>query len=264
MAKARAKKSKGLSVKTFAGLNEKRMKSRGGGASNRIIIKDNDTVTIQFPYPPDPEKPGFREFEQHSFQEDGNWQYVPCAGDECPLCQDESSAKSKKSYQFVAIAYDFKERKVKILKGPKTLATQIFFRYQKKRNLFTKRAYDITRFPTNPTSYNFELSEESPVNTKALKSDIDLDKYLDGELTRYFGDDFDPLADSSLDDDDDDLFLDDDEDDEDDLDDEGEWTKEELLELDDDELKEAAKDSGVKIKGKKKSQVIKAILRSQE
>ena len=261
MAKTRTKRKKGLSVKTFAGLNEKRMKAKGGGASNRIVIKDNDTVTVQFLTNPDK----FREYEQHSFQEDGNWQYVPCAGGECPLCQEESTQKSKKGYQFIALAYEFKERKVKILKGPKTMATQIFYRYKRKPGVFLKRAYDITRFPTTPTSYNFELSEESPVNIKALKTDLDLDEYLDSELKRYYGEDFDPLADSSLEDDDDDSFFLDDDEDEDDLDDdEGEWTKEELLELDNDELKEAAKDAGVSLKGKKKSQVIKAILRSQE
>lgn len=98
MAAARTKK--GLSVKTFKGLDKKRMESKGGGANAgaRVILKDGDTIPLQFAVDPT----DFTEFEIHQWQEDGRWHNVPCLGDGCPLCDDESESKSKTKYRFAA------------------------------------------------------------------------------------------------------------------------------------------------------------------
>lgn len=171
----------GLSVKTYSGLNEKRMQQKSGG--NRVVIEKGSTIPVQFLQ----KVSEFVEFDQHSWQEGGQWWYVPCTGDEtCEPCQSEDEKKRKKGYKFLANVFNLKERKVQILEGPKTLATQIFYKYQRKPVAFLKRVYDITKFPTNPISYNFELAEEQAVKTAGLKL-LDLNDYLDSQLDRYYG-----------------------------------------------------------------------------
>lgn len=208
--------SKGLSVKTYAGLNKKRMESKGGGG-DKCIIKQGDTVAVQ----PLQKPSEMLEFDQHGWKDGGKWYFVPCTGDDdCEPCQSEDNNISRKSYVFACNVYNLKDRKVQVLAGPKTLATQMFYRYQRKPAMFLKRVYDITKFPTTPVTYNFEIAEEQPVKTTGLKL-IDLDGYVQGELDRYYGSDDKPSrksgGKSSLDDDDeDDLDEDDfDEDDED-------------------------------------------------
>lgn len=210
---------KGLSVKTYSGLNKKRMESKGGGG-NRVILKKGDTVAVQ----PLQKPSEMLEFDQHVWKEGGKWYFVPCTGDDqCEPCQSEDSNVSRKSYVFACNVYNLKDRKVQVLAGPKTLATQLFYRYQRKPALFLKRVYDITQFPTNPVTYNFELAEEQPVRTSGLKL-IDLDEYVQGELDRYYGDDEKPSGKSggksSLDDDDDEDELDEEDFEEDDDEDE--------------------------------------------
>ena len=209
---------KGLSAKTYSGLNKKRMESKGGGG-NRVIIKQGDTVAVQ----PLQKPSEMLEFDQHSWKDGGKWYFVPCTGDEeCEPCQSEDNNVSRKSYVFACNVYNLKDRKVQVLAGPKTLATQMFYRYQRKPAMFLKRVYDITKFPTTPVTYNFELAEEQPVRTAGLKL-IDLDEYVQGELERYYGDeDAKPSrksgGKSSLDDDDDEDDFDDEDIDDDDED----------------------------------------------
>lgn len=275
--KRKAKKSKGLSAKTYKGLHEKRMKSKGRGSGLRIKLKEGEPHAVQFMMTPDE----FVEYDEHSFQEDGEWHYVPCVGDDCPLCDDENKNKSKKGYKFLAVVYSLNEKRAGILKGPKTLATQIFFKYKRKKGTFLKRVYDITRMPTNPVSYNFELAEEPTVNLAKYKKDVpDLDEEVDKDVQRFYGDDFDPdsLA-SSLDDDEDEEEDEEDEEEEDDEDDEEEDEEEDDDEDDDDEdedpdeeemsdkdawslsdLAQYARDQGVKkTKGLKRKELIRAI-----
>lgn len=269
-------KRKGLSVKTYAGLNEKRMKS-GGGGGMRVIIKQGDTVPVQFLQTPKQ----FVEFDQHQWREDGVWNYVPCAGDDCPICEHEDQTRAKRHYKFIANVYDLKEKRVAILEGPKTLATQIFYRYQRKPALFLKRVFDVTKFPTQPVTYGFQMAEENPVRTSGLKL-IDLDGYVQGELDRYFGDN-DSMAKSSkkgrsaLDDEDfedeDEIEDEDDEfEDEDDLDDDEEDGEEEEPEedemLDKDawpwpDLKAYAKEVGVKTDTRDRAKLVRLIIRKR-
>jgi hypothetical protein len=252
--KGKGAAKKGLSAATFAGLNQNRMSSSAGG-SNRIKWEEGKSVPIQFLTDPTE----FREFYQHVFQDEGKWNYVPCAGDGCPLCVDEDERKRKKSYQFYAVAYDLKERKVSIAKGPKTLATQIFYRYQRKPSMFLKRVYDVTRFPTTPVSYGFDIAEEPPVDTTKVKHDIDLDEAINSELKRYYGDDLASAIKASSLDDDDPEFEDEDEDDEEE-ESEDEPDEEELEEMEWADLKKYARSVGVKKDTRKRSELISAIM----
>jgi hypothetical protein len=234
----------GLSPKTSKGLTKKRIERKAAGSGKRVVFGNEDpTVTVQFLQSPD----DFTEFEIHSFQEDGRWWFVPCAGDGCPLDDAEGEQQRRTSYRFAANVWNSKLNKVQVLEGPKTLAQQIFYRYQRKPSVFLKRVYDVTKFQTQPVSYNFELAEEDPISVRG-KRPFDLDEYLVEEMKGYYGDDLELAAatlsdddmDDDVDDDDDDMEdedtddeLDDDEDDE--LEDEDDTDDEDDLDDDDDE-----------------------------
>lgn len=189
--KAKPKTKGGLSVKTFSGgLNKKRMEQKGGGAGygNKMILKKGEAQVGQFPGLPDDEK-YFKEFDQHSFQEDGRWYYVPCAGDDCPLCLDESEAKSKVSYRFVCVVYSLKEKKLRVLEGPKSLASLIYYKFQQKPEAFLKRTFELIKFPTEPVTYGVDRGDDDALKAKDLPKEVpDLDAYIQGELDRYYGD----------------------------------------------------------------------------
>lgn len=230
---SKKKQSKGLTVKTFkGGLDQKRMKKGTGGQGMRVILKDQ-TIPVQFLT--DPDNPdGFVEFEIHNFQEDGRWEYVPCTGDDCPLCEDESEQRSRTRYRFCAVVYNLAEKRVQVLEGPKDMAGRIYYRYERNPSKFRKRAFDITKFPTQPVTYGVDIAEDAtPKNPKGMEL-IDLGEYLQGELKRYYGDDLEAAktSASALDDDDwDEDELDDlDDEDEEDLDDdedEDDWDDDE-------------------------------------
>jgi hypothetical protein len=259
MATTKARSKKGLSVKTFSGLNTKRMASKGGGANQgvRVVLKDGDTVPVQFVGQPNT----FTEFEIHQFQEDGRWHNVPCLGDGCPLCDDESDSKSKTKYRFACPVYNLKEKKGQILEGPKDMAQKIMFRYgttPRQQGRFLKRPWEMVRFPTNPVSYACDKGEEDElVNLKGIKFP-DVMEYLDKEVKAYYGDEM-PSA-SSLDDDDDDVAEDDDAD---------EYTEAELKRKTAAQLRSIAKDEGVaqrdiKAAGNDKKALIALILDDEE
>jgi len=198
----------------------------------RVNLKQGDTIPVQFLQLPDE----FIEYEMHSFQENGRWTYVPCVGDNCPMCADESQAISRTSYRFAANVFNLKEKKVQILEGPKDLASRIFYRYERGEAKFLKRTFEITKFPTQPVSYDVSIGEEPAVKTTSLTLH-DLDDYIVEEAKRYYGDELPEV--SALDAEDE---LDDDAELDDDLEDEDE--DESPFDEDDDEEDEEAEDDG--------------------
>lgn len=207
-------KKKGFSAKTFKGMSKKRMDARKGSFGVRVPLKESTTVPIQFLEGPE----DATEFEVHAFQEDGQWWFVPCAGDNCPLCLADDDTHRRTSYRFLLNVYNLESKKVQILEGPQQLAQAIFYRYERKPANFMKRTYDITRLPTTPTSYQFELGEDEMLSASELKKmkKLDTDEYLIGEMKRYYGDELPEEGPSSLDDDEDEDDLEDDDIDEDD------------------------------------------------
>jgi len=149
-------------------------------------LKPGETCTVQFLSKPE----DFTEFETHSWSDGSRWNFVPCAGDECPLCQDEDSDKRKKSYRFACLVYSFRDKAVKVLEGPKDLAGRIFFRYERKPTMFTKRTYEITKLATTPVSYDFAVGEDDLVSAATLKKaseKVSVDEYLELELKAFYG-----------------------------------------------------------------------------
>lgn len=223
MAKSATKAKKGLSPKMFKGLDKKRIEKKGGGAGKRLVLDKNKTLPIQFLTKPEE----FIEYEIHVFQEDGRWEFIPCAGDACPLCVDDDSDRAKTSYRFACNVYNLKDKKVQILEGPKDLAGRIFYRYERKPKQFLKRTFELTKFGGPPVTYDFQAGEDDPVQLSGLKAHS-LEEYLKDEMKRYFGEDLEAVTSSSLEDDDDlddDLEAEDDDiedDDDDDLDDDDE------------------------------------------
>jgi hypothetical protein len=277
-----ARKERGLSAKTFSGLSEKRMESKGGGGNPNAVRfpKEGGTIPVQFLQTPKEMK----EFDQHQWKEDGRWYYVPCAGDDCPICDDEDSTKSKKNYRFVCNVYNLKERKVQVLEGSKTVASLIAYRYKRKPAVFLKRVYDITKFNTQPVTYNFELAEEATVRVSGLKL-IDLDDYIDNALQAYLKNeggaatkkskrsalDDDEWEDEDELDDEDEEESDEEEEDEEDLDDdetddEEEPDEDEMMDKETwpwSDLKDYAKENGIKKTYTKRSELVQAILKKR-
>lgn len=204
MAKQKEKsKGKGLNPKLFSGLDKKRIeKKSSGNFGQRVNLGKGTTLPLQFTGTPE-DGDHFMEFDIHVWQE-GTWNYVPCAGDDCPLCSDEDEGRRKTSYRFIASVYNHKEKKIQVLEGPKDLAQRIFYKYSRKPEKFIDRVYDITKFPTQPISYGVDVGDDDPLKASVLKKEtpIDLAAYVKGEMERYYGNLDTPKA-SALDDDED-------------------------------------------------------------
>lgn len=233
MPKTKKVATKGLTPKMFTGLNKKRFEKTGGGNfGKRLRIDKNKTIPIQFLESPT----DFCEYEIHVFQDDGRWEFIPCAGDSCPLCSDEDELRSRTSYRFCCNIYNLKDRKVQIMEGPKDLASRIFYRYERKPDTFLKRTYEVTKFAGTPITYDFQVGEDAPVKTGSLTKH-DLNEFLIEEMKRYFGPEL--VQDASLssleetEEEEDDLLDEEDDDFEDELEDDED--EEEVVEEEDDE-----------------------------
>lgn len=236
----------GLTVASFRGLNKKRMERRGGGGSKnfgkRLILRPGDTCPVQFLEAPE----DMREFDIHSFREQGKWVYVPCLGDKCPLCDDEDNDRSKVKYRFVCNVYNLKEKKVQLLEGPADLSSRISYRAERKPTMFLKRTFDVTKFNGSPVTYDVAPGDEDAVPTGKLQL-FDLDEYIIEEARNYYGDDM-PTGKSALE-------ADDDIDDElDDVDDEEDEDVTEDAEKDEDSLRDELEDlTPAKLKARAKA-----------
>lgn len=259
--KGKSKKSSGLSVRTFGGLNKKNY-TKKGGFGDFVKMDQGDTVLVQFVANIDDDE-WWKEIEQHVFKEKGKWQYVPCLGDNCPLCEDDDPDVAKTSYRFFTVVYDFGEKRLAILEGPKDLSGRIAFRYEKKKKSFLTRTWDISKLKTQPVSYDVESADKKAkeIDEEKLKA-FDLDKMIQSKAERYFGEDIasggkKKNKKSALDDDDEDEYESDDEYDED-----------ELLDMEASEIRKIAKDLGIKRTDKEgearsKKTLIKLILKKQ-
>lgn len=262
MAKTKTKKvkpasKKGLSVKTSKGLNKKNMEKKGGAGGNRFPLKKGATIPCMVL-----DDPGdMLEFEMHVWEDGDGWNFVPCLGDACPLCQSDSDKIRGTSYRFACNVYNLEEKRVQVMSGPQNFAKKVFAKYENSKPLerFFKRTWDATMYDSKPVEYGFDRSDEEPLSPKAkakLKK-LDLNKWLISEAERYYGDEIPDV--SSLDDDDDDY-----DDDDEDEDDEDSYSKADLRAMKSPELRKIAKRLGVKkTKGVEKSDLIKAILNKQ-
>lgn len=211
------------------GMNKKDL-AQGAGFGDTAYIKKGDTIPVQFFQDPD----SFLVYREHQWEEDRKWFFVPCIGDGCVLCDDESNDKAKTSYQWAAQVYNLKEKKVQVLKGGKDLGNRIMFRYERKPTMFVKRVLEITKFATSPITHQVDVGEDKPLDL-SKKKPIDLEEWRQKQLKAYYGDEI-PTADD-LDDDDDDFEDDDPDTDDEDFedDDEDEETEDEEESEDEDE-----------------------------
>ena len=198
-ARPKTRKGMGFEPKTFQGMSKKRMASKSGSYGLRVPLKEGVTTPIQFLETPE----DATEFEVHVFQEEGRWEFVPCAGDACPMCHSDETKVRGTSYRFLLNVYNLEAKRVQLLEGPQQLAQQVFYRYERSTSRFLKRTYEVTHWPTKPTSYGFELGEDPVVNTSKMNK-LDHNEYLMGELKRYYGDELPTAGGSALDDDEDD------------------------------------------------------------
>lgn len=244
----------GLKPTIYRGLNDKRMAK--GSNTPRLILKQGDTASVQFLT----SIKEFREYDMHQFQERNRWQYVPCAGDGCPLCEDEDPDVSKVSYRFCCNVWVPKEKKALVLEGPKDLSGRIALRFKGNKKKFTRRIYDVSKLKTTPVSYDVERSDGRTIDPDSVEL-IDLDKFITDEMERYFGDSTPKPSKRGR------SSLDDDDDDDDDGDDD-EYDEDELDDMELSEVKSIAKSLGIKPVDKdgnkrKKSALIRLILKKQ-
>lgn len=268
MAKTKDKKKKkgsgsGFSPRIYQGLNDKRMAKGSGG--DRLVIQQGETKTVQFPT----SIKDFREFDIHQFQEKGKWNYIPCAGDDCPLCDDDDDDVRKTHYRFCCNVYSRKDKKVLILEGPKDLSGRIAMRAKsankgklKKIGKFNRKLYDVSKLKTTPVSYDVESADGKALSLDDLAELKlhDLDKYIVGEMERYFGDGM-PTSKSGK------SALDDDDDDDDDADDD-EYDMDELMDMKTSEVKRIAKSMKISLtdsddEDRSKKQLAKLIIKKQ-
>jgi hypothetical protein len=249
---------KGLSVKTFSGLSKSRMAPKSNSFGMRTRLDTGTPVPVQFYGAPDSDT--FVEYDTHVFKEDGKWVYVPCLGDACPLCQDEDRDRSKTTYRFVASVYNLKEKKAELLEGPKDLANRVFYRYERKKAMFLKRTFEITKLDTTPVQYDVAQGDEDPVSLRNIKA-LDPNEYIETQAKQYYGENG-PSVKTALDEDDDEDLADDDVTEDEDMSTEDEL-REELEALTLAKLKVRAKEEGgsvADIKGKQKPALIDLIV----
>ncbi len=197
----------GLSVLTFGGLNAENY-TAGVGLGDRLKFeKKGKEYPVQFTGEPDNEKL-FVEFFQHQFRDKQGWRYVPCLGEDCPLCSDEEEEVRKRRYRFVTNVYSFRDKKVVIWEGPKDAATRIGRRYEsvmkaikaagggKKKEgkkgkkggdvvPFLERVYGITQNDVSPVTYDVAVLEDQPV--KIDPKDLhDLHRYINSAAERFY------------------------------------------------------------------------------
>ena len=109
----------GLSPVMHRGMDPDRNVGGGGNFAPRAKLKGGDSGVFQFLAAPG--DPAIVEIEEHQWKEKGRWNYVPCLGDGCPLCDDSDPDVAKTSYKVYVPVYDFSQKKAVLLSGPKTL-----------------------------------------------------------------------------------------------------------------------------------------------
>lgn len=259
--KQERKASGPIAPKIFKGLQEGRMKSGGGNFADRCEWKQGDTITVQFLEP----ITDFAEYDQHQFRDGGKWKYVPCGGENCPLCADDDADVSKVHYRFSANVYNHGTKRVEVLEGPKTVSNLVAKRYKKAMTkakgksedkalkIWQNLVWDMSKMKTQPVSFDMEEGDDDPVSENKWKDKLhDLGKNIIQQFTFYFGDSVDISALEAKEDEDAASSLDD------------KVAKKDLKGMDDDALKKLGKSFGVKLKGKTRKEFIDAILEAQE
>lgn len=257
---------KGLKPKTFkGGLNSKRIESRtggGGGNKNSLQYKVGEMRVVQFFGKPSDDSM-FMEFEQHQFRDGSRWNYVPCGGEGCPLCDHENDEVSKTRHRFVAAIWSFKDKASKILEGPNDLATRLIYRYKRAPERFTHRTFEVSKLKTEPVSYDVSVGEERAIRLTD-KEPLDLEKYLIEQMERYYSANGDASSGpSTLDDDEDEDDEDIPEDDEDDEEGGEDPDEDEMHDMEWPDLKAYAREVGVRSDTRKRSELIRLILRKR-
>lgn len=181
----------GLSVRTFGGLNEDNYTAGTGFGDRLKFEKKGKAYPVQFVAGID-DSSQWIEFWQHQFRDGKSWAYVPCLEDNCPLCADDDDEVKKRRYRFVTNVLDLKDKKMKILEGPKDLSSRIARRWESKKKAkkkggkpFLEQVYGLVQNDTQPVTYDVEVLDDKAVKIN-LKDCYDLQAYIDSAAQRFF------------------------------------------------------------------------------
>lgn len=249
-----------IAPKIFTGLNEGRMASTAGRFADRTKFQQGDTVELQFLDP----ITSFAEYDQHQFRDGGKWKYVPCGGENCPLCADDDPEVAKVHYRFSCNVYNHDTKRVEVFEGPKTVSQLVAKRYKKivakaKGNenkalkLWQNATWQLSKMKTQPVTFDMEEGDNDPVSTKKWEGKLfDLSANIIEQFKFYFGADVDVRALDAKEEKEAKSSMDD-----------VAFSKKDLKKLSDDDLKKVGKDFGIKAKGKTKKEFIDAIAAAQ-
>ncbi len=246
---------------------EKILAERSG--AEFILKKGEPPLTFQA-YTDDED--GWIEATRHvwSVNRDGKkfWNFIPCAGEDCPMCEDEETYGRPGKVNIVPV-YNVKEDKA----GYVTLGSKqarLFLNAMDqcangKYGSFTERVWTFSRVETKPIDYSLKQDEKR--DTKPLKSlpAAITEKQINEDLNiklNWFLDSVNFSAPKNFTNDDEEPNEDDDDEI---IDDEGDFEGYEVTELkamykeDKDEFKNIAKQYGVSLSGKKLLEVCEEI-----
>lgn len=180
-------KIKGRQMKS---VDDARKSSKGGGGKGFINFIPEDGILVRLLAEPD----GWWGYDEHY---DADLGYYPCTVDDCVGCDNGTD----KSFRYLVPALDIEEDRVIALKVPKSLASEMVSKYDRRKTVMDRDYFFYKEGSgMNNTKYKVDDEEKSRINLSKYEDDIpDLGEVLEEAWARVFDDD-----DSGSNDDDDD------------------------------------------------------------
>jgi ribosomal protein L37E len=169
----------------FTGVDEMKEVKAGGGSGQEIRLQDGESVRLWFLV--DAEE--IVNYREHQFEEEGNWNFVPCTGAGCPLCKSPKEKVSKNTYRFLVPVWDIKNKQVSFMKGSIDLKDKLLVLYAKYSTLLD-RSYEYMREGKGLDTDYYLTPEDKKQMPKVIreKEYPDPVKYLEDRVSQYYGD----------------------------------------------------------------------------
>lgn len=170
----------------FTGVDEMKEVKAGGGSGQEIRLKDGEHVRVWFLV--DAEE--IVNYREHQFEEDGNWNFVPCTGAGCSLCKSPKESVAKNTYRFLVPVWDISNKVVSFMKGSIDLKDKLLVLFAKYSTLLD-RPYEMSREGTGLDTDYYLTPEDKKQMPKVIR-DTEYPnpvEYLETRVAQYYGDD---------------------------------------------------------------------------